>query len=71
MIFDIQLDLHDEPLDSRKCSRCAGSEFRAIKFIKHPDSQGDSKARFYGANESQTSIKLALCLNCHKIVSLI
>ena len=70
MFLVIRLVLEDEPLPGRICSRCSGIEFHAIVFKRDSESKGDDYSRFYGSRDSQTSIQLAICIKCHKIVRL-
>jgi len=61
MILDIQLEVDDTPLLSRKCERCTSEDFR---MVVHRSDEG----KFYGNKDSQTSIPMAICLNCKRLV---
>lgn len=77
----IEIDVGDEPLRDRECSRCHSEEFRAIVFkrnnpddvsgLPHIDLENGRIFNIHAAPESQSSIPLAICMGCTRIVSLI
>ena len=63
MIITIDLEIENEPLLGRRCFRCDATEFREIAFQKHPDSD------VIGSDNCQSSIHLAICMNCKRLVT--
>ena len=69
----LNLELDEGPL---KCNNCVSEDFRAVKFI-HYDNQAPNYYSMVinphpvGEPTSQTSIPLAICLKCKRLVSLL
>lgn len=109
----LTLELEPGPLPSRRCSRCKGTDFRALKFepLSYPPGCADPREAFHAmlvvlshveedrahaledvpanlhqvrralamaksawegtTSEGQTSVPLAVCLGCRRLVALI
>lgn len=82
MIVNVNLEVSDEPLLSRRCLRCSSTDFRALLVAplaekdgrkleyRAPGSKTDEVA-YYGGDQCQTAIPLAICLACKRLCALI
>jgi len=64
--ISIDLDIVDEPLLSRSCMRCRSTNFREVHYKPF-----DESTPGYCSADSDSSIPLAICLNCHRLCTLI
>ena len=63
MQITVTLEIDETPLEHRTCTRCKGTDFRAIHHILH----SPMEISIYGAPESQTTLPLSICLQCKRI----
>lgn len=73
--IDIRIRIQDTPLEARRCMRCGSEDFRAIAHTFRFAGTSDHGAVWHDdidkLKNEQTSIPLAICLNCFRVVSLI